>query len=68
MYVQRVRRNLRPVIIEHGFEVKAKERTLESISPRHLWNVERGLASMSIDKLEEVADEIGADMIEFFRE
>jgi transcriptional regulator with XRE-family HTH domain len=67
MYSERMRRNLRSVITEHGFEVKAKDRTLKSISPRHLWNIERGLTKVSVDKLEAIADEIGADFLEFFR-
>ncbi len=68
MYTERLRRNLRNVITEHGFEVKAKERTLMSISPRHVWNIERGLTKVSVEKLEQVADEIGCDFLEFFRE
>jgi transcriptional regulator with XRE-family HTH domain len=56
------------VINAAGFEMKHKERTLASLSARHLWNVERGYASLTIDKLEAVADEIGVDMLEFFKE
>ena len=68
MYEQRMRRNIRAVIEEHGFTLHSKDRTLESIGPRHLWNVERGIAKISVSKLEEIADEIGADFLEFFRE
>jgi transcriptional regulator with XRE-family HTH domain len=68
MYTQRLRRNIRKVIEEHGHSVKAKDRTLTSVSPRHIWNIERGLTNPSVQKLEEIADEIGADFLEFFRE
>lgn len=68
MYEARMRRNIRAVIEEHGFQLHSKERTMESIGPRHLWNVERGLSQISVNKLEEIADEIGADFLEFFRE
>jgi transcriptional regulator with XRE-family HTH domain len=68
MYVERVRRNLRPVITEHGVKLHSRDRVLESIGARHLWNVERGIANISLDLLERIADEIGADMLEFFRE
>ena len=67
MYEERMRRNIRAVIIEHGFRPHATKRTLNSIAPRHLWNVERGLAQITVHKLEEIANEIGADFLEFFR-
>ena len=67
MYTQRMRRNLRPVIEEHGFKLISNTPVLKSISTRHLWNVERGLAKISVDVLEAIADEIGADFLEFFR-
>ena len=68
MYEERMRRNIRAVIEEHGFVLHSKYRTMKSIGPRHLWNVERGLAKVTVSKLEEIADEIGADFLEFFRE
>ena len=68
MYRERLRRNLRKVIGEHGHKLHSTERTLESVSPRHIWNVERGIANISVNVLENIADEIGADFLEFFRE
>jgi len=68
MYRERLRRNLRIVIREHGHKLHSTERTLESVSPRHIWNVERGIANISVNVLENIADEIGADFLEFFRE
>lgn len=68
MYEQRLRRNLRPVLEEHGVKLTHRGRELESIGARHVWNVERGIATITVRVLEAVADEIGADMLEFFRE
>jgi transcriptional regulator with XRE-family HTH domain len=68
MYTARLRRNLRPVIEEHGFKLISNTPVLKSISVRHIWNVERGLSKISVNLLEDIADEIGADFLEFFRE
>ena len=68
MYIQRMKRNIRAVIHEHGFETKAQDSGLKSISARHLWNVEHGAASISVNMLEAIADEVGADFLDFFRE
>lgn len=68
MYRQRLARNIRPVIESHGFVIDHKRRTLKSISPRHIWNVENGKTTIRVDKLEDIADEIGADFLDFFRE
>ena len=62
-----MRRNLRAVITEHGVKLHATERVLDSVSPRHIFNVERGLATISVNMLETIADEIGADFLDFFR-
>ena len=67
MYAERLKRNFRPVIEEHGFEIQHNVRTLESISPRQVWNIVNGKTTIKMDKLEAIADEIGADMLEFFR-
>lgn len=68
MYEARLRRNLRPVIEEHGVKMVRHDSKMKSISWRHIWNVEKGHTSMTIGMLESVADEIGADFLEFFRE
>lgn len=68
MYNERLRRNFRKVIKEHGVEIRAKENFLESISARHVHNIANGTSSINVKKLEEIADEIGADMLDFFRE
>jgi transcriptional regulator with XRE-family HTH domain len=68
MYEQRLRRNLRPILEEHGIRLTHAGRQLESVGARHIWNIERGLATMTVKMLESIADEIGADMLEFFRE
>jgi transcriptional regulator with XRE-family HTH domain len=66
MYVQRLRRNIRRVIDASGIKTTANLVPLKSISARHLYNVEHGVASITVDKLEEIADEIGADFLDFF--
>jgi transcriptional regulator with XRE-family HTH domain len=68
MYKERLRRNLRNVITEHGVKLHSRDRVLASIGARHIYNVEKGIATITVDKLEEIADEIGADMLDFFRE
>ena len=68
MYLERLRRNLRPVIEDHGVTLISNTKVLESISPRHIHNVVKGDADMTVGMLEAVADEIGADMMDFFRE
>jgi hypothetical protein len=66
--MQRLRRNLRKVIEAHGTAVRSRNFELESLSYKHLFNIENGIATISVAKLEEVADEIGADFLDFFRE
>jgi transcriptional regulator with XRE-family HTH domain len=68
VYEARLKRNLRPVIEAQGYQLISNTTVLESISVRHIWNVERGLATMTVQMLEKVADEIGVDFLEFFRE
>jgi hypothetical protein len=68
MYQQRLRRNLKPVITDHGVTLTAQDSTLESISARHIFNVVNGHATVTVATLEALADEIGADFLEFFRE
>lgn len=68
MYLERLRRNLRPVIEDHGVTLIANTKVLESISTRHIHNIVKGDADMTVGMLEAVADEIGADMMDFFKE
>jgi len=67
MYNQRLQRNFRQVMIDHGVKIDPKERFLESISPRHVHNIANGDSNITVKKLELIADEIGADMLEFFK-
>jgi transcriptional regulator with XRE-family HTH domain len=68
MYVERLRRNLRPVIESHGFRIVSNTHVLDSISVRQIWNIERGISVPNVQTLEAIADEIGADFLDFFRE
>ena len=68
MYTERLRRNFRKVIEKHGFPQTSRVSGLESITSRHVHNVVTGSSNINVFKLEEVADEIGADMMEFFEE
>ena len=68
MYNERLRRNFRKVIEAHGFKIHSKEKFLESISARHVHNIADGSSNINIAKLEAIADEIGADFLEFFKE
>jgi hypothetical protein len=68
MYRERLKRNFIPVIEEHGYKIISNTKVLESISPRQIWNVSHGATTIKLDTLEAVADEIGADMMDFFRE
>ena len=61
-----MRVNLRPIIEGQGFKIDNKTRTLDSISARHIWNVERGKAHITVQKLQDIANEIGVDMLDFF--
>ena len=67
MYEERMRRNLRPLIEEAGFDISPSRHELKSISPRHLYSVEKGEAQISLKLLEAVADETGIDMLDFFQ-
>lgn len=68
MYEQRLRRNLLPVIQDHGFTAGQSNCTVTSVSWRHVWNVSKGKATITVATLEALADEIGADFLEFFKE
>ena len=68
MYNQRLKRNLMPVIHEHGFSTSQSTCDLKSVGWRHLWNVQKGRATITVATLEALADEIGADFLEFFKE
>jgi hypothetical protein len=67
MYLERLRRNIRPVIEDHGFQLISNTKVLKSISGRHIHNVVKGDADITVGMLEAVADEIGADMMDFFK-
>ena len=67
MYVERLRRNFKKVIEAHGFDTTGRGCVLKSISGRHIHNVATGFSNIHIDKLEAIADEIGADMLDFFK-
>lgn len=67
MYVERVRRNLVPVIEAHGFKVISNTPVLDCISSRQLWNLVNGKCEIKLNLLERIADEIGADMLDFLK-
>lgn len=68
MYVERLRRNFKKVIESHGFDSTGRGCVLKTISGRHIHNITDGSSNINIAKLEAIADEIGADMLDFFKE
>jgi hypothetical protein len=57
------------VIERHiGHKLHYRDNDLKSITTRHIANVVTGASNITVSTLEAVADEIGADMIEFFEE
>ena len=67
MYNERLRRNFKAVIENHGIVFKSREEPLKSITTRHIRNIVDGTSSITVKKLEEISDEIGADMMDFFQ-
>lgn len=67
MYNERMRRNFKAVLEKHGVNMTSRDSGLKSISSRHIHNVIKGQATITVKTLEEVADEIGADMMDFFK-
>jgi len=63
-YPDRIRKNLQPVIEGKGFTFA---RDLQSITRRQLYRIRSGQSSVTIQKLQTIADEIGVDMLEFFK-
>lgn len=69
MYNERLRRNFKPVIESHlGKKLHYRDNDLKSITTRHIHNVATGASNITVSKLEEISDEIGADMMDFFKE
>ena len=66
-YSNRVKKNLPKLCNEQGYITTVSACNLESISGRHIWNVTKGHATITIEKLEEVANEIGVDLLDFFK-
>ena len=67
MYSERMRRNLKPMVEAHGFNVSRGGFNLTSVSFRHFWNVTKGKAGITVELLEAIADETGLDMLDFFQ-
>jgi hypothetical protein len=63
-YQARIRRNIEPVIQSQGFTFA---RDLKSCTRRQLYRIRSGQSSVTIQKLQSIADEIGVDMMEFFQ-
>jgi transcriptional regulator with XRE-family HTH domain len=63
-YPDRVRKNLQPVIESQGFTFA---RDLRSITRRQLYRIRSGQSSVTLEKLQMIADEIGVDLLEFFK-
>jgi len=68
MYKERLRRNFKKVIEAHGVTIHSNNNFLESITARHVHNIVNGSSTPNIAMLEAIADEIGADMLDFFKE
>jgi hypothetical protein len=68
MYIKRLQRNIRAVMEENGFKVHSRNFPLKTLSYRQLRHIETGFTGTTLHKLQDVADEIGVDMLEFFRE
>lgn len=66
-YSKRMMKNLPRLIKEQGYDGSVAKCNLETLSGRHLWNVQKGHATITIEKLEEVANEIGVDFMDFFK-
>jgi hypothetical protein len=63
-YEARIRKNIKPVIESQGFIFN---RGLQSITRRQAYRVKKGQSSITVQKLQTIADEVGVDMMEFFR-
>jgi transcriptional regulator with XRE-family HTH domain len=63
-YNDRVRKNLQPVVESKGFTFA---RDLQSITRRQLYRIRSGQSSVTIQKLQMIADEIGVDLLDFFK-
>ena len=51
-----------------GRKLHYKDNDLKAITSRHIANIVTGASNITVNKLEEIADEIGADFLEFFKE
>ena len=63
-YPDRLRRNIQPVIEGKGFSFT---RGLQSMTRRQLYRIRSGQSSVTVGKLQEIADEIGVDLLDFFK-
>jgi transcriptional regulator with XRE-family HTH domain len=63
-YEARIRKNIQPVVESAGLSFA---RDLQSITRRQLYRIRKGQASVTIQKLQQIADELGVDLLEFFR-
>ena len=63
-YTDRLCKNFQPVIESQGFIFN---RGLENMTRRQMYRVRKGQSSITISKLQTIADESGVDMMEFFR-
>jgi transcriptional regulator with XRE-family HTH domain len=63
-YDERLRKNIQPVIEAQGFIFN---RGLQNMTRRQLYRIRKGQSSVTIQKLQKIADEIGVDMTVFFR-
>jgi transcriptional regulator with XRE-family HTH domain len=63
-YRLRIQKNIQPVCEAKGFSFA---RGLQNCTRRQLYRIRSGQASVTLEKLQTIADEIGVDMLEFFR-
>lgn len=64
-YIERLRRNLRPVLAENGFKFY---KGLDTVSGRQLYRIECGDSVPTLATLQAIADEGHFDMLDLFRE
>lgn len=63
-YPDRLRKNFKPLIEKQGFTFS---RDLKSITRRQLYRIHSGQSDVTLGKLQTIADEIGVDLLDFFK-
>lgn len=63
-YPDRLRKNFRKQIEAKGFTFA---RDLKSITRRQMYRIHSGQSDVTVSKLQSIADEIGVDLLDFFK-